>query len=225
MKIVDLMKAKKDVTIGYIGGSVTEGKKYSDLFTAYLKEAYPNNNITEINAGVGGTNSFLGVHRSELDLFSYNPDIVLIEFSINDYNDDPNFDFSVFGRTCEGLVRKALKLNENVIVAFFGITSTPLEEKFFSKGLNPPSHEVHMKVAKHYNVPFVNAGKLVHEIVDKNNDDINTFWVDTCHPNKKGGKIYADILIDALKDYDWNINKNIEPLYDNNFENAQLLMG
>ena len=225
MKIADLMKSKKDVTIGYIGGSVTEGREYSDVFTAYLKETYPENTITEVNAGVGGTTSFLGVYRSERDLFSYKPDIVLIEFSLNDNQTKPEFDYSIFGRTVEGLIRKALKLNENMIIIQFGITSTPLEENFFSKGINPQSHEVHMKVAKHYNIPYINAGKIIHDNIVKNNDDISTFWNDSCHPNKKGGKAYADILIDSLKDYDWDINKNAGPLYDNNLENAQLLMG
>lgn len=224
MKINDLMNSKKDVTIGYIGGSVTIGREYTDRFTDYLRKKYPKNNITEINAGVGGTTSFLGVHRSDRDLFSHNPDIVIIEFSINDSADD-SIDVSLFGRTMEGLLRKAFNVNRDTLAAVFGITSNPLEKNYFSKGLLPQSHEIHKKVAEYYNVPFINAGAELHLLAQKEDCDINCFFQDGVHPNEKGGKAYCDILVNALDDYNWSINKKSEPLFENNFEKATLLMG
>lgn len=223
MKISDLMKSKKDITIGYIGGSVTAGKKYSDPFTQYLKDKYPDNNINEINAGVGGTTSFLGVHRSERDLFCHKPDIVIVEFCINDGSSGKDFDYSLYGRTTEGFIKKALKTNENMLIAEFALTSVGLENEYFSKNIVNPSHEVHKKVADYYNVPYVDGATKFHEL--SKNDDLNTFFADGVHPNEKGGKAYCDVLIEALENYDWNIKKDVAPIYDNNFENAQLLMG
>lgn len=227
MKITDLMKSKKDITVGYIGGSVTEGKKYSDRFTDYLKNKYPNNNITEINAGVGGTTSFLGVYRSERDLFCHKPDIVIIEFCINDSSSGKveDFDFSIYGRTTEGLIRKAIKTNPNVLIADFGITSTALEDEYFKKGIMPESHLVHKKVSDYYSVPFINAGEKMHKLAENDENGISSFWTDGCHPNEKGGEAYCNILVEALDDYDWNVRKDVLPLYENNLENAQLLMG
>ena len=109
MKLKDLFLSKKDITIAYLGGSITEADGYRNIFTNYLKETYPNNNITEINAGIGGTNSFLGVSRVYDEVISKNPDIVVVDFTVNDnhigeYN-------KLFGRSYEGIIRKLIAYN------------------------------------------------------------------------------------------------------------------
>ena len=84
-------EAGETVTIACIGGSITQGsisngpldkeiKKracYADIFFAWWKETFPETEVTVINAGIGGTDSYLGVHRVQEDVLDYHPDLVL----------------------------------------------------------------------------------------------------------------------------------------------------
>ena len=68
------LKKEKKLRIGYFGGSITEGSGASSWhktswrarLTAHLREAYPEAEITEIMAAVGGTGTDLGLCRCGL---------------------------------------------------------------------------------------------------------------------------------------------------------------
>lgn len=91
-----LLGAGKPVTIGYFGSSITEGYGASDPATTswrarttrYLRERFPGSAVTEINAAIGGTGSDLGAFRCSEDLLSKNPDLVFVEFAVNDHEAD-----------------------------------------------------------------------------------------------------------------------------------------
>ena len=85
-----LTKEKK-LTIGYFGGSITEGAGasrdalcYRGRVTDWFRENYPDAEITSVQAAIGGTGTDLGMYRCERDLLSGKPDLVFFEFAVND---------------------------------------------------------------------------------------------------------------------------------------------
>ena len=58
--------------------------------------------ISEINAAIGGTGSDLGVFRFKQDVLVQKPDLVFIEFAVNDGGATPEQIF----RCMEGIVRQ-----------------------------------------------------------------------------------------------------------------------
>lgn len=56
--------------------------------TDWLKQQYSNVQFTSINSGIGGTGSDLGVFRTERDVLQYHPDLVFVEFAVNDAKTD-----------------------------------------------------------------------------------------------------------------------------------------
>lgn len=82
----------EEITIAYIGGSITNGSLaspqetncYAYLSTSWWRETFKDAKINYVNAGVGATDSYLGVHRAATDVLTYNPDLVIVEFSVND---------------------------------------------------------------------------------------------------------------------------------------------
>lgn len=48
------------------------------------KDTFPEDDFEFVNAGIGGTDSYLGVHRVNKGVLEYEPDLVLVEFSVND---------------------------------------------------------------------------------------------------------------------------------------------
>ena len=103
-------QAGEQVTIGYLGGSITMGSLSSTPETCYAylswlwwKEQFPRADIRYVNAGIGGTTSHFGTARVDDDLLYAKPDVVFVEFSVNDDNTEH------FMETYEGLVRRLLK--------------------------------------------------------------------------------------------------------------------
>ncbi|MBN2582961.1 MAG: hypothetical protein JXL80_07830 [Planctomycetes bacterium] len=105
------LKAGKPVTIAFLGDSITaqqpkdfaDGKgSFVDRFTTYLKETYPDREVTVtdkgtvvepqgsqiviVKAGVGGNDSGQGLARIDKDVLAHKPDAVVVMFGVNDEN-------------------------------------------------------------------------------------------------------------------------------------------
>ena len=80
--------------VGY-GNSITEAAQMSDenkrwlnVLKQQLAEAFPEDEFSVINAGVGGNSDREKIARLEKDVLAHDPDFVLLEFGGN--NSDPN---------------------------------------------------------------------------------------------------------------------------------------
>ena len=98
-KVIEKARAGKEVTLAFIGGSITQGAGAVPIHTeCYAYKAYQlfqkrfarNNNVRFIKAGVGGTPSELGMIRFDRDVLreGEQPDLVVIEFAVNDEGDE-----------------------------------------------------------------------------------------------------------------------------------------
>ena len=94
-RIKDVMRraaAGEVITLGYLGGSITAGSNadpmetscYAYLTTEWWKQTFPKADIRYGNAGIGATDSYIGVHRVDDDLLWAKPDLIVVEFSVND---------------------------------------------------------------------------------------------------------------------------------------------
>ena len=100
------------IKAAYIGGSITEGysdnitlkteEKWVDMSTKWLNEQFPDSDITYVNAGLSGTPSVLGNVRLQRDVLQYDPDIVFVEFAVNDGGE------TIYKNAYESLVRTLL---------------------------------------------------------------------------------------------------------------------
>ena len=110
MEIMRLFEAKrkklwdaKTPTIAFLGDSITQGcfefyrknaREFATVFdknhsyTAYLSKAlselFPSVPVNFINAGVSGGDAQNGLLRLERDVLSYNPDLTVVSFGLND---------------------------------------------------------------------------------------------------------------------------------------------
>ena len=81
----EIDNGKDTFTIGFIGGSLTQGgATWTNAVKDFFAKKYPDKNIATINAGVGGTGSWLGILRIQKDILQFDPDLVVIEFAVND---------------------------------------------------------------------------------------------------------------------------------------------
>ncbi len=110
MKIVDKiiqkqndLYSRKPITIAFLGDSVTQGcfgcfepvpggietdfipqEAYCEKVKFILNKLYPSVPFSVINAGISGGSAFTGLNRIDRDVLSYNPDLVVVCFGLND---------------------------------------------------------------------------------------------------------------------------------------------
>src|SRR5690606_34166632 len=97
------LKPGAEVNMAYIGGSITEAREgWRDLTFGWFRTMYPQTKFNQINAAIGGTGSNLGVFRMEQDVLSKKPDLIFVEFAVNDHGRNP----ADIHRAVEGIIRK-----------------------------------------------------------------------------------------------------------------------
>ena len=101
--------AGQELTIAFLGGSITQGSLSTQPGNAYAFRVYqwfvdtfPQSKFHYVNGGIGGTSSHYGVARAVTDVLMYQPDFVAVDFSVND------LEVPFRQETYEGVVRKLL---------------------------------------------------------------------------------------------------------------------
>ncbi len=92
-QVFSRMAAGEKVNVAYLGGSITEGylvnirKNYAYKTMSWMREFFGNDRIIYNNAGLSGTSSTIGLLRVQQDVLDKAPDLVFVEFAVNDGND------------------------------------------------------------------------------------------------------------------------------------------
>jgi lysophospholipase L1-like esterase len=199
------------VTVGYYGGSITAGPGWRNATFDWLGKTYPSAKLDLLNASVGGSGSLVGVFRADADLVSKKPDVVFIEFSLNDGSDVRDRPEEVTG-ALEGLIRKLRKANTDTDIAFvYTVTAESLEKA--NQGLCSNSISLHERVASHYHLPSIHMGmeaaklfaegKLVHQAPKTANglteDGKVIFSNDGSHPSELGHQLNGEAAVRGLQ--------------------------
>ncbi len=188
---------KKQLTTAYIGGSITNGtggdgeNSWRQLTTKWFKDNYTDAKITEINAGVGGTGSLWGLFRLEKDVLAHNPDLIFIEFGVND-------SYCGFGEMqsaalMDAMIRKINEHNPNIDIVLVFTTD---ESKMGKDYANIKGHRI---VAEYYGVPYIDVGAALVTEIQTSGNEWGYYVGDSVHPNVKGYKVYADAVEKHIK--------------------------
>lgn len=237
-RLKNLMKRAangESLVIGFLGGSITQGSLSSTPKTCYAylvyewwKKSFPNAAFSFVNGGIGGTTSHYGGARAWKDVLCYRPDIVTVDFSVND---DAN---EFFEETYEGTLRRLLAAPSAPAVVV-------LNNVFYDTGKN--AQDYHNRIADHYGIPHVSIKDTVYPDVESGKIVRADITPDNLHPNDKGHRLVADEickLLDSIKaeveeeaiagenieDKSMKTEESIvlpEPLTENAYEHSRLI--
>lgn len=202
---IEKAKRGEETTIAFIGGSITQGAGAVPINTqCYAYRTFEglcriagrgvNENLHYIKAGVGGTPSELGMIRYERDVLrdgAVTPDIVVVEFAVNDEGDETK------GVCYDSLVRKILLAgNKPAVILLFAVfvNDWNLQERL-------------CVVGERYQLPMVSTRDCVVEQFYKKKGQgkvvsKNQFFYDCYHPTNTGHKIMADGLLRLMQEVD-----------------------
>ena len=190
-KVMQKAAGGKDITVGMIGGSITQGSLsstpescYAYLVYQWWVNTFRNSKVTYINAGIGATTSQFAVARVESDLLVYEPDFIITEFSVNDSEQEP------FQETYEGLIRRILTYPTSPAVLI-------LNNVQYDDGVS--AQEVHNEIGAAYQLAMVSIKDSIYEEVIAGRIDKENITPDNLHPNDVGHKLVSEMVINALE--------------------------
>ncbi|MCQ2524028.1 MAG: SGNH/GDSL hydrolase family protein [Lachnospiraceae bacterium] len=230
---IDKARRGEDVTLGFIGGSITQGAGAIPINTkCYARRIFEGfcdvsgrgyeDNVHYVKAGMGGTPSELGMIRYERDITKdgeISPDLVVVEFAVNDAGDETN------GRCFDSLVRKIYNSpSKPAVVILFAV----FQDDFNLQDRLSP-------VGEAYDIPMVSTKNSVSKqfylkpgqgrVISK-----GQYFYDCFHPTNTGHKVMADGVIKLFEVCDEQpYDKEIESLNSikapigGEFENVHLI--
>lgn len=197
--------AGEEITIGFLGGSITQGCLASEPELCYAYQIYkwwmkrfPKAKINYINAGIGATDSQFGCARVYQDLLRYRPDFVIIEYSVNDCNNEH------YMETYEGVVRKVYASATAPAVML-------VHNVFYQNGEN--AQEVHGKIAGHYHLPSVSMQSSIYPLVESGELSNREITPDDLHPNDLGHELVANVIAYRLDQILFRVSEKEEPAF------------
>ena len=191
------------ITVGFIGGSITQGslatapdKCYAHKVFEWFEESFPEAEFKYVNAGIGATDSQFGCARADSDLLAFEPDICFAEYSVNDAAS------AHYMETYEGLVRKILSSDP-------GRALMLIHNVRYDDGGS--AQAVHSAVARRYDVPAVSMRDVIFPELEKGRLENRAITPDDLHPNDVGHSLVASVIISVLEDIRARMNEEDEP--------------
>jgi lysophospholipase L1-like esterase len=151
--------AGAEIKIGYLGGSITAQNGWRPKTLAHFQKTYPQAKFSEINAAIGGTGSDLGVFRLKQDVLDHKPDLMFVEFAVNDGGASPEQIF----RCMEGIVRQTWKALPECDICFV-YTLTEALAPAMLEGKFQRSASAMEKIADHYGIPTIHMAMEVAKL-------------------------------------------------------------
>ena len=186
------------LTVVFFGGSLSWGARASNpQTTSYraivgrqMEAQYPQAQLKCIDAAIGGTGSQLGAFRLDRDVLAYEPDLVFLDYTLNDgaYETTPDTLASQ-----EAIVRRLITEAHCPVIQMFLAARSFVTDGTTEK---MKRRTAHLEIAKAYNVPCGDAITLMQDKHKKGEIDLDAIWTpesfDTCHPGDKGYAMYAE---------------------------------
>ncbi len=228
------------VNIAYLGGSITAQPGYRVKTFEWFKTQFPQAKLTEINAAIGGTGSDLGVFRVGQDVLAHQPDLVFVEFAVNDGGAAPE----QIHRCMEGIVRQTWRANPETDICFvYTIANNMIDE--WKTGKLPRSVAAMEQLAGHNGIPSIHFGREIAKLAAADRliiagplpktdaersalGDKIVFAPDKVHPHiETGHQIYFETAVRAFEKMRASgkpaAHEMKAPFVADNLENAKLV--
>lgn len=180
------------VPTGYFfDGKVETFNAYPHLLHVALNQKYPNAVINVITTGIGGENALQGAQRFKDDVLSLKPDVVTIDYSLNDRGPGAPAVRSAW----KSMVVSAKEAGVLVILL---IPTPDLIEDILDPNANLAIHARQVReLAKELDVKLVDSYQKFLDLKAKGTD-LQPYMSQNNHPNRAGHQVVAAELEKAF---------------------------
>ncbi len=219
----NIVNSQEPAVLVAFGDSTTAKRGDLEIYAEILQRELPQKGlpVRVVNAGVGGHNTDHAQARFEADVLAHNPDIVVIQFGINDAAVDvwkdppatmPRVPMDRYVKNLRHFVGtlKARKV-QVVLMTPNPLRWTPKMREMYGKppylaskpnGFNVKLQEYAEAVrqlAEAEKVPLIDIYRSFEHYGETDGNSIDDLLLDGIHPNEHGHRIVADIIIAQLQ--------------------------
>ena len=184
-----LAKARRGepICIAAIGGSITAGgsatkdplRRYVQQLAKWFEKMFPGLKVRVVNAGIGATNSGYGALRVQRDVIAQQPDLVVVEYAVND-----TLGLAKLDESYEGVLRQLLGSSTNRAVI----------ELFFMHKDGKSAQPEQVALGRHYGLPMISFRDAVWPELQAGTLKWEAIYADVVHPNDAGHDIASELL-------------------------------
>ncbi|MDR7296150.1 lysophospholipase L1-like esterase [Pelomonas aquatica] len=189
--VMQRLEAGEAITLAAIGGSITTGyaaQPPREQGWAALLARSLGPKVKLVNAGVSGTDSAAGVQRLQAQVLDKAPDLVVVEFGVNDQWLDP----AVRGSSYEAILRRLLGAKKPPAVVVLGLTQQGNQAR--------DAVDVQLHLAARYGLTALDFGRWMQARVDAGQDRWAAIYdAEPVHPNGSGHQRIAQALGETLR--------------------------
>jgi lysophospholipase L1-like esterase len=173
-----------------IGGSVTAGSaadlglEYAALTNEWVRNQPPYYSfLNRVNSGSGGTGSWYGLVRLATDVVAYAPDVLTIDFAVNDA------DTAQHKATAEAFIRRLRTLLPNTRLLFMPFLLVANKDTDVTTNLKESVKQNWLTLCAHYGIPYVDVAAKFAALVTAGTYHMNELLNDGVHPKNLGHQI------------------------------------
>jgi len=190
------IKSGEKVQLVALGDSLTYGWMTQYGFLDYLEilinKKYPDSKVLIINKGVPGDTAGDGLHRLERDVIKLSPDLVFIQFALNDAYS--GYSPHEFQKNIESIIVKIKdKLNSEIAL----LTSVAIQDN----SMNKVANEFYRKIsdsAKKYDLPVAAVHEYWGKKIALGIKHSQLVQYDGVHPTEKGYELMAEAVFELF---------------------------
>lgn len=191
---INLVFHGHSVPSGYFNTpNVRTMEAYPQQVLEAVKDIYPYAVINSITTAIGGENSEQGVKRFKQDVLCHKPDVLFIDYALN----DRGIGLDRSRKAWEEMIEEAQAKHIKVIL----LTPTPdLKEIILDDQapLEQYSKQIRALSIKH-GTGLVDSYAAFKE-KKKNGEDLKTYMSQSNHPNERGHKVVKELILDYFFD-------------------------
>ncbi|MCI8431563.1 MAG: SGNH/GDSL hydrolase family protein [Lachnospiraceae bacterium] len=210
-----------ELTLGFFGGSITQDcaatvheNCYAYRVFRWWEKTFPAANFYYVNGGIGGTSSHFGAARAVSDLLMYQPDFVVVDFSVNDIENP------LRQETYEGVLRQLLSWPSEPAVLL-------LNNIYYDTGYT--DQDCHNELGGWYSLPHVSVGDTIYRRMLAGAFTREQLTADGLHPKDFGHGLIAAEITALLERVQQRMDEPEEdillpaPMTANSYEHARRL--
>jgi len=172
-------------------GVVRKLEAYPHLFLEYLKENYPYAVINSITTSIGGENSFGGAKRFKDDVLVMKPDVLFIDYALN----DRGISLEKAEKSWRQMIEEALEANVKTIL----FTPTPdLNEDILDENAPLVKYTTMIReLGKEYQIPVIDSYEHFKSL-KIGGCELSEYMAQDNHPNEKGHREVLKEMVSTL---------------------------
>ncbi len=184
------------LTLIGLGDSLTEGwmasRGYLDFLKEMIRDKYPKSNVTIVNRGIPGDTAGGGLHRLSYDVLDLNPDLVFVQFALNDallgYSEDQ------FRKSIVEIIDRIENDSSSEVLI---LTSVAIQSPIMNE-IAEKFYGILIDIAEKKNVAIAKVHEYWKKKIEQGASFRKLTQADGVHPTVEGYRLMAEAVMELL---------------------------